>query len=162
MGQVLEVDNLNSRLRADRSDKKVVFTNGCFDLLHLGHVTYLKEAKALGDILVVGVNDDNSVTRLKGLLRPIYPLAQRAQILAALASVDYVVGFSESTPVELIRQIQPDIHVKGGDYREEDLPEAEIVKGYGGQVVIMPYQEDYSTTRIIQEILKKSSGSSNI
>ncbi len=132
--------------------KKIVFTNGCFDILHVGHVRYLQEARALGDLLVVGVNTDASVRRLKGPTRPINPEEERAELLAALACVDYVSLFDEQTPEVLIGLIQPHIHVKGGDYKIEDLPEAKVVQGYGGQVVIMPLVADRSTTRLLQRL----------
>lgn len=149
------MDSLISLLETGRSGKKVVFTNGCFDILHVGHVQYLQEARAFGDILIVGVNNDASVSTLKGPGRPIFSEAHRARIIASLESVNYVVIFSESTPIELVKRIQPDIHVKGGDYREEDLPEAEIVRDYGGDIAIVPYIDNYSTSRIIQEILDR-------
>jgi D-beta-D-heptose 7-phosphate kinase/D-beta-D-heptose 1-phosphate adenosyltransferase len=132
--------------------QRIVFTNGCFDILHPGHVTYLAEAKALGDVLIVGVNSDDSVRRLKGPDRPVNSLTDRLTVLSALASVDHVVPFSELTPHELIRIICPDIFVKGGDYRRDTLPEAELVESLGGEIVILPYVGDRSTTRLIQQI----------
>lgn len=152
MGEIVDLDRLLRSLETRRQEKKVVFTNGCFDLLHAGHVDYLQKAKDLGDILVVGINDDASVAGLKGPGRPIIPHDQRLKVVAALASVDYVVGFSEATPIELISQLKPDIHVKGGDYRESDLPESKVVKAYGGRVVIMPFLDNISTTAIISKI----------
>lgn len=132
--------------------KTVVFTNGCFDLLHIGHVRYLEKARALGDFLVVGVNTDSSVKRLKGDERPINPEDDRAEVMAALESVDYVTLFPEDTPVELISYLQPSIHVKGGDYEVEDLPESAIVHAYGGKVVIIPLVEGRSTTKTIERM----------
>ncbi|MCD4785393.1 MAG: D-glycero-beta-D-manno-heptose 1-phosphate adenylyltransferase [Candidatus Eremiobacteraeota bacterium] len=135
--------------------KKIVFTNGCFDILHLGHIKYLRKAKALGDILVVGLNTDSSVRKIKGSLRPIVPEDERAEILAALEMVDYVVMFSRETPEKIILELQPDIHVKGGDYTEEMLPEAKLVRSYGGKVAIIPLVEGKATTNIIREILDR-------
>lgn len=131
---------------------RVVFTNGCFDILHSGHVTYLKQAKALGDILIIGMNTDDSIRRLKGQERPINSLEDRIEVLAALGSVDHVVAFDEDTPVELIKVVQPDIFVKGGDYTRARLPEAEVIEQLGGRVEILPYVESHSTTSIIERI----------
>jgi D-beta-D-heptose 7-phosphate kinase / D-beta-D-heptose 1-phosphate adenosyltransferase len=132
--------------------RRVVFTNGCFDILHRGHVTYLSRAKTLGEVLVVGVNSDRSVERLKGPGRPVNPLEDRAHVLAALSSVDLVVPFDEDTPVELIRAVRPDAFVKGGDYTKEMLPEAPVVEALGGAVHLLPYVDDRSTTGIIDRI----------
>lgn len=138
--------------------KTVVFTNGCFDILHIGHVRYLINARSLGDILIIGLNSDDSVSRLKGPERPINPEVERAEILAALECVDYVSIFNEDTPVELITSIKPNIHVKGGDYKVEDLPEAEAVRSVGGIVKVVPFSstatEGLSTTRLISKISK--------
>jgi D-beta-D-heptose 7-phosphate kinase/D-beta-D-heptose 1-phosphate adenosyltransferase len=135
-----------------RSGRRIVFTNGCFDILHRGHITYLNRAKALGDILIVGVNSDRSVRKLKGPERPINSLEDRVQVLAALSCVDHIVPFSGDTPHELISKIKPDIFVKGGDYTRETLPEASLVEELGGQVHILPYLENYSTTSVIEKI----------
>lgn len=135
-----------------RQGLRVVFTNGCFDILHRGHIAYLNRAKALGDILVVGVNADASVRRLKGPGRPINTLEDRVQVLAALSCIDHIVAFEADTPHDLIRLVQPDVFVKGGDYRRETLPEAGLVEQLGGEVVILPYLEDRSTTSIIERI----------
>lgn len=137
-----------------RQGRKVVFTNGCFDILHSGHVNYLSQAKSFGDILIVGINTDESVARLKGPNRPINNLHDRAQVLAALSSVDLIVPFGADTPKDLIRAIQPDIYVKGGDYTRETLPEAPIVEELGGIVKIVPYMDDHSTTGMIERIRK--------
>jgi D-beta-D-heptose 7-phosphate kinase/D-beta-D-heptose 1-phosphate adenosyltransferase len=146
-------DRLTARLALYRSQgKRIVFTNGCFDILHRGHVTYLAQAKALGDILIVGLNSDASVRRLKGPGRPINSLEDRAEVLAALSCVDHIVPFAEDTPVELIRMVQPDVFVKGGDYRREMLPEAAVVEDMGGVVRILPYVEDRSTTGMIERV----------
>lgn len=150
MGKILYTNQLH--LLSFPENKTIVFTNGCFDLLHVGHVTYLKDAKKLGDILVVGLNSDESVKRLKGESRPINSQMDRALLLSALNSVDVIVIFDEDTPEKLIGEIKPDIHVKGGDYKEEDLPEAKIVKSYGGKVKIIPFLDDYSTSNIIDKI----------
>lgn len=133
-------------------DETVVFTNGCFDILHRGHITYLNGAKALGDVLVVGLNTDAGVRRLKGPARPINPLDDRAQVLAALSCVDHIVAFAEDTPVDLVRAIRPAVYVKGGDYTPGMLPEAPIVEAMGGEVRILPYVDDRSTTGIIERI----------
>ncbi|MBK9714671.1 MAG: D-glycero-beta-D-manno-heptose 1-phosphate adenylyltransferase [Kouleothrix sp.] len=132
--------------------RRVVFTNGCFDILHRGHVTYLSRAKALGDVLIVGVNGDAGVRRLKGPTRPINTLEDRAQVLAALSCVDHLVAFDEETPIRLIRALRPDVFVKGGDYTREKLPEAPVVEALGGVVYILPYLQDRSTTGIIERI----------
>lgn len=135
--------------------EKIVFTNGCFDILHSGHVTYLAEAKSLGDVLIVAVNTDESVRSYKGEKRPINPLADRMAVLAALDSVDYVIPFAEATPVELIKLVKPAIYVKGGDYKPSDLPEATVVAQLGGDVQIIPFVENRSTSNIIRTILHK-------
>jgi D-glycero-beta-D-manno-heptose 1-phosphate adenylyltransferase len=133
--------------------KRVVFTNGVFDLVHAGHVRYLREAAALGDVLVVGLNSDESVHSYKEPGRPIVPEAERAEVVAALEMVDYVVIFGERTAETTVAELRPDVYVKGGDYRAEDLPEARVVKGYGGEVRLVPYHEGRSTTNIIRKIL---------
>lgn len=135
-----------------KREQRIVFTNGCFDILHRGHITYLNRAKALGDVLIVGLNDDDSVRRLKGSRRPINPLDDRAQVLEALSCVDYIVPFSEDTPSRLIEVVRPDIFVKGGDYTRETLPEAPLVEELGGEVHILSYLENFSTTSIIERI----------
>jgi D-beta-D-heptose 7-phosphate kinase/D-beta-D-heptose 1-phosphate adenosyltransferase len=137
---------------ARRQGKRIVFTNGCFDILHRGHVAYLNRAKALGDLLVVGLNSDESVRRLKGPGRPINTLDDRAQVLAALSCVDQIVPFDEPSPVELIRLLRPNVYAKGGDYTLDRLPEAPLVRELGGEVQILPLIEDRSTTRIIERI----------
>ena len=138
-----------------RQEKRIVFTNGCFDILHRGHITYLSQAKALGDILIVGLNSDDSVRRLKGPARPINTLEDRAQLLAAMSCTDHVVPFAEDTPAALIRIVRPDIFVKGGDYTPETLPEAPLVHKLGGKVHILPYMDDVSTTTIIERIRER-------
>jgi D-beta-D-heptose 7-phosphate kinase/D-beta-D-heptose 1-phosphate adenosyltransferase len=135
--------------------KRIVFTNGCFDLLHIGHLRYLEKAKALGDILVVGVNSDFSVQRLKGPERPILPLSERMEIVSGLECVDYVTSFDESTPLELISFLKPHVLVKGGDWTKETTVGKEVVEGLGGEVVILPFVEGNSTTNIIETILQR-------
>ena len=130
----------------------LVFTNGCFDLLHPGHVSYLRAARSLGDALVVGLNSDASVGRLKGPARPLVPERDRAVLLAALKSVDAVVLFDEDTPVRLMRELKPATYVKGGDYRIDDLPEAEVAAELGAEVRILPFELEYSTTALIERI----------
>jgi D-beta-D-heptose 7-phosphate kinase / D-beta-D-heptose 1-phosphate adenosyltransferase len=146
-------DDVLDRLELERRrGRRVVFTNGCFDLLHRGHVTYLSRAKALGDVLVVGVNSDDSVRALKGPERPINGLEDRMEVLAALSCVDLVVPFAERTPERLIEQVRPDVFVKGGDYTLEMLPEASLVERLGGHVQILSYVDDRSTTGLIDRI----------
>ncbi|TLS68992.1 D-glycero-beta-D-manno-heptose 1-phosphate adenylyltransferase [Mariprofundus erugo] len=148
-------DPAGARLIVDRwqaDGRRIVFTNGCFDLLHPGHIDYLSRARALGDVLIVGLNDDDSIRRLKGESRPVNPLADRAIMLAALRSVDLVVPFSEDTPLKLISALKPDILVKGGDYEPANIVGAEVVLAAGGKVVVMPFIEGYSTTRLIRRI----------
>jgi D-beta-D-heptose 7-phosphate kinase/D-beta-D-heptose 1-phosphate adenosyltransferase len=137
--------------------KRVVFTNGCFDILHRGHITYLNRAKALGDLLVVGVNSDDSVRRLKGASRPINTLDDRVRVIEALSCVDHVIAFEEDTPIELVRALRPDIYAKGGDYTRESLPETPIVESLGGVVHILPFLEERSTTGVIEKILELDS-----
>lgn len=153
MGKVLASwSDLTRELAAVRSGRKVVFTNGVFDILHVGHVRYLQEARAQGDMLVVGVNTDASVKKIKGPTRPLQTEADRAEILAALGCVDYVTLFGENTPEDLVRVVKPDVYVKGGDYKVETLPEAPIVMGYGGVVKILQFVEGKSSTNIINKM----------
>ncbi|MCX7927567.1 MAG: D-glycero-beta-D-manno-heptose 1-phosphate adenylyltransferase [Candidatus Omnitrophica bacterium] len=133
--------------------KKIVFTNGCFDLLHYGHAKYLEDARRLGDILIVGVNTDTSVKRLKGERRPIIEERYRALLVAALESVDYVVLFKEDTPESLIRSLRPDVLVKGADWQTKDIVGARFVQSYGGKVVRIKLVKGFSTTAIIKKIL---------
>jgi len=130
----------------------IVFTNGCFDLLHPGHIEYLAAAKALGDILIVGINDDDSVKRLKGAKRPINELDDRVIMLSALQAIDFVVPFSDDTPESLIKAIMPQILVKGGDYTKETIVGAKFVESQGGTVEIIPFKKGYSTTDLIENI----------
>lgn len=137
-----------------RAGQRVVFTNGVFDLIHVGHVRYLEEARALGDALIVAVNADSSVKQFKGDLRPILSEDDRAELIASLACVDYVTIFDTRTPVPLIEQVKPLIYVKGGDYKVEDLPEAVAVAAYGGEVRILSLVGGKSTTNIIAKICR--------
>lgn len=134
---------------------KIVFTNGCFDVLHFGHVRYLLEAKELGDVLVVGLNSDDSVRRLKGPARPINGEKERAFVLASLACVDFVVLFDEDTPEELIKTVRPDVLVKGGDYSLDQIVGADFVQQNGGEVTTIPFVEGYSSTCIIEKLKTK-------
>jgi D-beta-D-heptose 7-phosphate kinase/D-beta-D-heptose 1-phosphate adenosyltransferase len=138
--------------QARAAGERIVFTNGCFDILHAGHVAYLEEARALGDRLVVAVNDDESVRRLKGTGRPVNPLDRRLRVLSGLLAVDWVVGFPEDTPEALLELLRPDVLVKGGDYAPEQVVGAEIVRAYGGQVRVLGLVEDCSTTAIVQRL----------
>lgn len=132
--------------------QKIVFTNGCFDVLHFGHVHYLLQAKALGDILVVGLNSDDSVRRLKGPSRPINGEKERAFVLAVLSCIDYVVVFEEDTPKKLIETVRPDVLVKGGDYALDQIVGADFVTRNGGTVTTLPFVEGFSSTRIIEQL----------
>lgn len=153
--KILSEENLNILINEWREkNQKIVFTNGCFDLLHLGHIDYLAKAKDLGDKLIIGVNTDNSVRRLKGMYRPLQDENSRLHILAALEFVDSVILFNEDTPYELIKKIQPDVLVKGADYKIEDIVGYDIVTSRGGEVKTIEYLEGYSTTSIEQRILK--------
>ncbi len=140
------------RAKAKKEGKVVVFTNGCFDILHRGHIESLHQAKELGDILIVGLNTDNSIHKFKSKSRPIFNQNDRAEVLNALTSVDYIVLFNEPTPEKLIEQIKPDILVKGSDYKINEIAGREIVQKYGGKVVIIPLLPGYSTTQIINKI----------
>lgn len=146
-----EISEIADSLR--KENKIIVFTNGCFEILHPGHITLLEKAKSLGDILIVGINSDESVKKIKGEKKLIFDEKNRLKIISSLECVDYTVLFDEETPENIIRTIKPHIHVKGGDYKEENLPEAKIVKSYGGKVIIVPILEGFSTTQIINRIL---------
>jgi D-beta-D-heptose 7-phosphate kinase/D-beta-D-heptose 1-phosphate adenosyltransferase len=148
-----DVNELTACLELHRRQaRRIVFTNGCFDILHRGHVSYLSRAKALGDVLIVGVNSDAGIRRLKGPSRPINVLEDRLQVLSALSCVDHVIPFDEDTPHELIRAVRPDVFVKGGDYTRSTLPEVSLVEQLGGVVEILPFVADRSTTDIIAKI----------
>lgn len=151
MGRVVSLEELTKELTAG-PHARIVFTNGCFDILHAGHLATLRTAKSLGDVLVVGLNSDASVAGLKGPDRPFMGQQDRADLLAALEPVDFVVIFNEATPDALIAALKPDVHVKGGDYREGELPEAELVRSYGGEVVVAPRAPGKSTSALIAKI----------
>ena len=152
-GRALELSEAIAHREMLRArNKKVVFTNGCFDILHVGHAEYLAWARSQGDALFVGLNSDDSVRDLKGAPRPFVPYEERARLLCALRSVDVVIGFSERTPESLLERLRPDVHVKSAQYRVDDLPEARIVLSYGGEVRLAPHREGSSTTDIVERI----------
>jgi len=157
---VLKLEELKAIISMAKStDKKVVFTNGCFDIIHGGHIEFLQKAKSLGDILVVGLNTDQSVRKLKGENRPIKNEKERANILSALKYIDYITLFDETTPEKLIREIRPDILVKGNDYKIDEVVGREIVEGYGARVELIPIVEGHSTTQTLEKILEKHKAS---
>lgn len=145
-----EVSALGERLR--KAGQKVVFANGCFDLLHVGHVRYLEGARQQGDALVVGVNSDRSVRELKGKGRPLLPQEARAELLAAMECVDYVVIFDDVTAADILRDLRPDVHCKGTDYTEATVPEREVVRSWGGRVVIVGDPKSHSTRGLLARI----------
>ena len=149
-----ELKAIVPQLRA--SGRKVVFANGCFDLIHAGHIRYLQNARALGDMLILGINSDASVVILKGKGRPLQAQADRAEILASLECVDYVLLFDAPTVDGILNDLRPDIHAKGTDYTEESVPERETVRAYGGKVAIAGDPKDHSTRDLIKTILAKS------
>ena len=152
---LLTVEEMRKEIvKLQKDGKRVVFTNGVFDILHIGHLTYLEEAGNLGDILVVGVNSDASVKVNKGDKRPINSEKNRAYVLLGTKFVDYAVIFDEKTPEKLLDILKPDVHVKGGDYKKEDLPETKIVEGNGGEVKILSFVDNVSTTQIINKIIE--------
>ncbi len=138
--------------RRKSSGAKLVFTNGCFDLLHIGHIRYLNQARKLGDCLFLGLNSDDSVRQLKGPGRPILPLEERREVLLALEAVDFVVGFNDATPLELIKLVEPDVLVKGGDWAVDKIVGADLVTARGGKVLSLPYVEGRSTSEIVKKI----------
>ena len=149
-----KIKNLKSLTRElfalKRKGKRIVFTNGCFDILHVGHVDYLSKARRLGDVLVIGLNSDSSVKKIKGKDRPINKESDRARVLSALYFVDYITSFNETTPENLIKKVKPDILVKGGDWKIDDIVGSSFVKSYGGKVKRIPFVKGYSTTSIIE------------
>ncbi len=160
MGQVVKLPQLQTELAkrkqmSPRRAPRVVFTNGCFDILHVGHARYLRDARALGDILIVGLNSDSSVKELKGPERPIQSEGDRSELLAALASVDFVVLFSDATPTKLIEQVAPDILVKGGDWPVEKIEGSKFVLARGGEVKSLPFHPGHSTTALLERIDKR-------
>ena len=153
--KILQREELKKTVRALKdAGKKIVFTNGCFDLLHLGHVRYLEAARAEGDVLVIGVNSDRSVHEIKGPNRPVVPQDERAEVLAALACVDFVTVFDEPDPLETILALLPDVLVKGADWAKDAIVGKELVEEYGGRVVRVPLTEGASTTKIIEKIME--------
>ncbi|HET9656901.1 MAG TPA: D-glycero-beta-D-manno-heptose 1-phosphate adenylyltransferase, partial [Kineosporiaceae bacterium] len=153
-GEVIGLPELEAAVAAHRAaGRRIVFSNGCFDVLHRAHVACLEEARRLGDVLIVAVNSDAGVRRLKGPGRPVNPAEDRAAVLAALACVDHTTVFDEDTPAELLRRLRPDVYVKGGDYTPQMLAETPVVESYGGQVRIVRYVPGHSTTAVIERIL---------
>ncbi len=153
MGKIIEQNKLSKLIdKLKEQGKKIVFTNGCFDILHVGHVKYLQKSAEFGDILIIGLNSDSSVKKLKGPNRPINNEIDRATVLCALSVVDYVVMFEQNSPVELLEKIKPDIYTKGADYTLETLPEAPVVLKNGGHVEFIDFVDGKSTTNIIKSI----------
>lgn len=138
-----------------RRRKKIVFTNGCFDILHFGHIKYLEQAKQKGDILIVGLNSDRSVRKIKGKARPLTKQKQRAHILSALTFIDFIVIFNEKTPYRLINELRPNILVKGGDWSKDKIVGRDIVRKYNGKVITLPYVRGFSTAGLIKKILRQ-------
>lgn len=154
--KVLSLKELLSSIDKDRKqNKKIVFTNGCFDILHRGHIEYLAQASDLADIMIIGLNTDKSVSRLKGEDRPLQDELSRGTLMAALQFVDYVVLFDEETPLNLIESIKPDVLVKGSDYKIEDIVGYKVLQEYGGEIRTIDFVEGYSTTKIVDKILKQ-------
>lgn len=155
--KVKTLEGLKAVRRALRqSGRTVVFTNGCFDLLHRGHIHLFREAKAQGDVLIVAVNDDASVRKLKGPQRPVFPLEERLEVLEALVNIDYLVSFADETPLRLIKTLVPDVLVKGGDWKPEEVVGKPEVEQAGGRVVLVPYLPGRSSSEIIQKILDEA------
>lgn len=155
-GELFSLDDAVAWREALRGRRRsVVFTNGCFDVLHAGHVTYLAWAREQGDALIVGLNTDASVKDIKGENRPIVPFAERARVLCALRSVDAVVGFGERTPEGILDRLRPDVHVKSAQYREDELPERDVVRKHGGVIRLAPHVQGTSTTDTIARILQR-------
>ena len=155
--KIISLQEIGSKVRTWRKEyKKLVFTNGCFDILHSGHVSYLQTAACFGDILILGLNSNSSVKKLKGPLRPIMDQADRAYILSAFAAIDWIVIFDEKTPARLIQSVSPDVLVKGGDYLPEDVVGYDTVTDNGGCVKIVPYVEGKSSSGIVNSILEQS------
>jgi D-glycero-beta-D-manno-heptose 1-phosphate adenylyltransferase len=151
--QVLDREELVARIAAEKEEgSRIILANGCFDVLHAGHVRYLEGARALGDVLVVGINSDRQVARLKGEGRPILPEIDRAEIVASLEAVTLVTIFDEPTVTELLLAIKPDVHAKGTDYTEETVPERDVVRSYGGRVAIVGDPKDHSTSQMLRKV----------
>jgi rfaE bifunctional protein nucleotidyltransferase chain/domain len=156
MGSVVGRQELKERIETlRRQGKRIVTTNGCFDLLHVGHVRFLKAAKSLGDVLAVGLNSDASVRRLKGAERPINGQDDRAEVLASVEAVDFVSIFDEDTPVEFIKAVRPNLHAKGADYKPSDLAETPVVEGMGGEVAIIELVPGRSTTALVRKLSQR-------
>jgi D-beta-D-heptose 7-phosphate kinase/D-beta-D-heptose 1-phosphate adenosyltransferase len=149
-------DLVNIREQLKQKGKKVVFANGCFDLLHSGHIYLFREAKKRGDVFIVAVNDDSSIKKIKGTSRPIFPLKERIEILGAIEDVDYLTSFSEETPQKIIAMLLPDVLVKGGDWKPEEVVGKKEVEEAGGEVVIIPYLEGCSSSDIVKRIVSSS------
>jgi len=155
MNKIVSKDRLKEAIEKHRKEgKKIIFTNGCFDILHAGHAKYINEAKKLGDILVLALNSDSSVQSIKGKPRPLIPQDERAYVMASLEAVDYVTIFDEETPIQMIEYLQPHVLVKGGDWTEETVAGGASAKRWGGRVIIMPEIKGISTTNIIEKIRK--------
>lgn len=152
INNLIELETIVGQIRGE--NQRIVFTNGCFDILHAGHVDYLEKAAKLGDVLILGINDDDSVKRLKGESRPIHSLSNRIKVMSALEAIDFVVAFSEDTPIELIKLINPDTLVKGGDYTIDNIVGAKHVLEQGGEVKTIDFVINTSTTNIIKTVQK--------
>ena len=153
---IFDRDALVARITTEKSGgSRIVLANGCFDILHAGHVRYLEGARALGDLLVVGINSDEQVARLKGAGRPVLPERERAELVASLQAVDLVTIFAEPTVTELLLAIKPDVHAKGTDYTEETVPERDVVRSYGGRVAIVGDPKNHSTSEILKKVSRK-------
>jgi rfaE bifunctional protein nucleotidyltransferase chain/domain len=155
--RIVSRSDLITIVEAERSaGKKIVFANGCFDVLHVGHVRYLEAAKALGDLLIVGINSDRQTRRLKGAGRPLLPQEQRAEIISSIEAVDFVTIFEEPAVEQLLLALKPDIHAKGTDYTEDSVPERDVVRSFGGRVAIVGDPKDHSSSQIIEKLAVSS------
>jgi rfaE bifunctional protein nucleotidyltransferase chain/domain len=155
--RIIDLTDLSARIQSLRQNSRlIVLANGCFDVLHAGHVRYLRGARALGDVLIVGINSDDQVEKLKGPGRPIMNERERAEIVAAIDGIDFVTIFSEPTVEKLLLTIKPDVHAKGTDYTEETVPEREIVRSYGGRVAIVGDQKNHSTSEMIAKVSERT------
>ena len=155
MGKIVTWESMKEEVEKRRqAGAKIAFTNGCFDILHVGHCRYLREARNLGDLLVLGLNSDRSVRAIKGEKRPLVPQEERAEVIASLSSVDFVTLFEESTPLKLIEYLRPDCLIKGGDWNESTIVGAREVRSWGGRVAVIPLVPDASSTNIVAKVLK--------
>ena len=151
--RIVERSDLIAIVEVERGEgKRIVFANGCFDVLHVGHVRYLEAAKALGDLLIVGINSDEQTRRLKGAGRPLLPQEQRAEIISSIEAVDFVTIFEEPTVEQLLLALKPDIHAKGTDYKEDSVPERDVVRSFGGRVAIVGDAKDHSSSQMIERL----------